>query len=208
MIIRHNAPRQIALARFSGAGSRSLFDAYANAEMRGFNGFGVADGPASGLVAIGKVRLAYGAGGAVLAIVPINWQDLIAKFNPLRMLFTPETLDTPEKAALAKSYSVLGDQIDDWADRKYQWAKAGRRDDGTPYSWAQWADLGQTYLDAIVYQSSLPVTDGFVTNAAIALRESAKAVADIPQPWKWPGWVQAVAVVAVGAYLYNTFRPR
>lgn len=40
MIIRHAAPRRVALSQFSGAGSRSLFDKYAKAEMRGFSGFG------------------------------------------------------------------------------------------------------------------------------------------------------------------------
>jgi hypothetical protein len=209
MILRHRGNPQNALAGLSGAGTRTLFDgleAYAQAEMRGF---GVFDPAVSAVGVIAKVRLAYGAGGALQAIIPLDFKDLIAKSNPLTRLFPPEILVSPSKGALAKSYKDLGALIDDWAGRKYQWASQGKRDDGTPYSWARWADLGKTYMDTILYQSALPVTDGFAANAVTSIAEFINSLRTVFTPTEWPTWAKVaagLAGVAAVAYVVNTVR--
>ena len=208
MIVRHNTSRLAALGAYSGAGERALFDKYENVEMRGFGAFGALDPATSALAVIAKVRLAYGAGGLIQKIVPLDAQDLIAKSNPLTTLFTPQILVSPSKGALAKSYKDLGANIDDWADRKYRWASMGKRDDGTPYSWRQWGDLGQVYLDSIIYLSSLPVTDGFAANAATSIKEFFVSLYAITQPTEWPDWAKfaaGLAGIAALAYVYRTF---
>lgn len=197
MIVRHNASRLSALGALSGAGSRALFDKYENVEMRGFDGaFGAFDPATAALGVIAKVRLAYGAGGALQAIVPLDWQDAIAKSSLLTRLFTPEILVSPSKGALAKAYRDLGAQIDDWADRKYRWAQQGKRDDGSAYGWKQWGDLGETYLNSIVYLSKLPVTDGLLTNALISVKEFLQSLATVFTPTEWPLWAKAAAGLA------------
>ena len=210
MIVRHNASRLSALGAFSGAGSRALFDKYENVEMRGFDGaFGAFDPPTAAVGVIAKVRLAYGAGGALQAIIPLDWQDLIAKSNPLTLLFTPQILVSPSKGALAKTYKELGAQIDDWANRKYRWASQGKRDDGTAYSWEQWAELGKVYLNSAIYLSSLPVTDGFAANALTVIADFIESFRRVFTPTEWPVWAKVAAVIAgagVLAYTVNTFR--
>lgn len=204
MIVRHNASRMAALGSFSGAGARSLFDKYENVEMRGFGGaFGAFDPATAALGVIAKVRLAYGAGGALQAIVPLDWQDAIAKSNLLTTLFTPQILVSPSKGALAKAYKDLGTQIEDWADRKYRWARAGRRDDGSAYSWSQWAELGKVYLNSIIYLSSLPVTDGFLGNALTSIKEFLQSLATMFTPMEWPVWAKVAAgLVGLAAVAY------
>jgi hypothetical protein len=211
MIIRHSTSRTSALGQLSGAGARSLFDgldAYAAAEMRGFSGFGARDATLSALGVIGKVRLAYAAGGAVQAIIPLDFQDLLAKSNPLTALFTPDVLVSPSKGALAKAYRDLGVQIDDWANRKYRWAQAGRRDDGSSYSWKQWADLGQVYLGSIQSYTKIAATDSFMANAITSMAEFVESIRQVFTPTEWPGWAKAaagLAGLAALAYITGTF---
>jgi hypothetical protein len=210
MIVRHNASRLSALGAFSGAGSRALFDKYENVEMRGFGGaFGAFDPPTAAVGVIAKVRLAYGAGGALQKIFPLDWQDALSRAVPVVDLLIPGILTSPSKGALAKSYKDLGAQIDDWAGRKYRWASQGKRDDGTAYSWEQWAELGKVYLNSAIYQSSLPVTDGFAANALTAIADFIDSFRRVFTPTEWPTWAKVAAVIAgagVIAYTVNTFR--
>lgn len=212
MIIRHAQPRQVALGQLSGAGARSLFDGleeYANAEMRGFGAF---DPATSALGVITKVKLAYTAGGGLIQVVPLDFNDLLLTGNPffqIHKLIDPDAFASPSKNALAKSYKDLGAQIDDWADRKYRWAKTGRRDDGTPYSWKQWGELGEVYLNSITYLSALPVSNGLFANAAQSVKEFIQSIANLFTPSEWPTWAKVAAglagLVAV-AYIVNTVR--
>ena len=206
MIIRHAGPPQVALSRFSGSSEWFLFDRYAQAEMRGF---GAWDPSITALSVIGKVRLAYGAGGFLLKIVPLDWQDLLSKAAPTIDLILPGVLVSPSLGAIAKSYRDLGANIDDWASRKYRWAKAGKRDDGTPYSWKQWGELGQVYLNSVTYLSLLPVTDGFFADALQSVKEFLQSIANLFTPSEWPTWAKVaagLAGVAAVAYVINTVR--
>ena len=219
MIIRHAGPRTVALNAFTGAGERALFEEYARAEMQGFGGaFGAAD-PANGsLLVVAKLRLAYAAGGALQQIFPLDWEDVLGKalqFNWAAPLmgqnivgtYFAKALQSPGKAALAKNYKDLGLLIDDFADRKRRWAAAGTRDDGTPYSWKQWGDLAEVYLNSIVYYSKLPVTDGFIVNATLSIRDFLLDLPKVFQPTKWPTWLKVAAGlvgVAAAAYIIRT----
>lgn len=204
MIIRHAGPRAVALNAFAGAGERALFEEYARAEMQGFGGaFGQVDTAAAAVALIGKVRLAYGAGGAVQKIFPLDWQDALSRAVPVVDLLIPGMLTSPSKGALAKTYRELGVLIDDWTGRKFRWASQGKRDDGTPYSWQQWGDLGKTYLDSIIYNSALPLTDGFIANAFQALKEFLASLRTVFTPTEWPLWAKAAVTLAgVGAVAY------
>jgi hypothetical protein len=211
VIIRHAGSRRSALSSFSGSNEWFLFDGlekYRDVEWRGFGAWDPATA-ARGVVF--KVKLAYGAGGGLQSIFPIDWQDTLAQQPLLSVveLFIPGIFTSPSKGAMAKAYRDLGAQIDDWADRKFRWAQAGRRDDGTSYSWKQWGDLGQVYLDSITYQASLPVTNGLWANAATSVKEFIQSVLSIFQPTEWPTWAKVAAGVvglAAVAYIVNSGR--
>lgn len=213
MIVRHGYPSNAAaLAGLSGAGGRALFEKFDQVEMRGFGAYGAFgewDPAISALGVKAKVRLAYGAGGAVQSLFPLDWQDALGKAMPVVSLFVPGIFTSPSKGALAKAYRDLGDKIDRWGTVHYEWAKAGKRDDGTPYSWSQWADLGKVYLDSIVYLSALPLTDGFLASGFQSVREFAESVRRLFTPAEWPTWAKVAAglagAVAV-AYIFNTVR--
>jgi hypothetical protein len=210
MIVRHNyaTPAQ-ALNRFSGSSEWFLFDKYDRVEMRGFDAFGAVDTAIAALGVITKVKLAYGAGGLLLKIFPVDFEDLVAKAAPAVDLLLPGMLTSPSKGAISKTYRDLGALIDDWASRKYRWAQAGKRDDGTAYSWKQWGELGKVYLDSVVYTAGLPIGDGYFANAAQAIKEFIESLIKFFQPTEWPTWAKVAAglagAVAV-AYVINTVR--
>lgn len=196
--------RLAALQSMARGGNALMFDAYGEAE-----GGTLAEISARALIA--KVRAAYAAGGVVLKIVPVDWQDFVRKSNPLIGLVSDDALVSPSKAAIAKNYRDLAQQIDRWADVYFAWAKAGRRDDGTAYSWARWGQYGRELLDTILYYSKMPVTDGFAANALQAAREFVGSVGQVFTPSVWPAWVKVAAFVAgagVVAYAFRTFAPK
>lgn len=203
MIIRHRGNPQNALAGLSGAGDRALFDGledYARSEM---HGFGAWDPSTSALIVIAKVRLAYAAGGQLVKLFPMEALDVIAKQLPLTAFYTPELLTSPSQGALAKAYRDLGERIDTWADRNFRWAKQGKRDDGTPYSWERWGELGNTYLDSITYYTRLSVSDNYFLNATQAVKEFVESVRVLFTPTEWPTWAKVAAGLAgVAAVAY------
>lgn len=218
MIVRHNASRLAALGTLSGAGSRALFDKYENVEMHGFGSAFGADPGNNSLLVVAKLRLAYAAGGAVQKIFPLDWEDVIGKAlsynwaNPMMGsvvgTYLADAIKSPGKAALAKEYKNLGAMIDDLSDRKRRWAAAGKRDDGSAFSWQQWGELAQVYLNSIVYYSKMPVTDGFIVNAGLSIKDFFGDLAKVVQPTEWPLWVKvSVGLVGLAAVSYIVRTP-
>lgn len=202
MVRSHAGNRLDALQRLARGGNALMFD-----------GFGAADvlTEAKALALVTKMKLAYAAGGAVQYLFPLDFQDLLARAPGMAVveLFLPDVLRSPSKAAQVKAYSDLGKQIDDWADRKLRWAQAGRRDDGTAYSWQRWGELAQVYLDSILYYSKISVTDGYFANAATAAKEFMQSLVTVFQPTEWPTWAKlaaGAAGLAAVAYFVNTLR--
>lgn len=85
MILRHSAPREIALGQLSGAGARSLFDKYAAAEMHGFGnmasprlkGFGLFDYTPCKFEIQGQMFFAKGCSEYTLALT--NTENLLCE---------------------------------------------------------------------------------------------------------------------------------
>lgn len=98
--------------------------------------------------------------------------------------------------AVRKAMADLGLLIDKWASTYRRWAKAGKRDDGTAYSWTSWVDFGKKeLLSAIAYQTNVAWDSSILNNAIEAAKTTAAqtakavetgiqtAVAVVKSPW-------------------------
>lgn len=54
----------------------------------------------------------------------------------------PGLFSSSTTIAAAGNLKTLGGNVEKWATTYLAWARAGHRDDGSAYSWAQWADFG------------------------------------------------------------------
>jgi hypothetical protein len=62
--------------------------------------------------------------------------------SPDFLLFSWTSSGDYAKQTNTKTMEAIRAQIEKWASTYREWATNGRRDDGTPYSWAQWFDYG------------------------------------------------------------------
>lgn len=69
-------------------------------------------------------------------------------------VFTDPTYFFVGSGSKEQAYAALGNmkpQIDTWATRNLAWARAGKRDDGTAFTWKQWFSLGEVFLNSSSY---------------------------------------------------------
>lgn len=102
--------------------------------------------------------------------------------------------------------------IERWQTVLLEQAKTGVNAAGSPYTWKQWFDLGNTFITEINGIVDLGVQfstfQAHITGARDRIDEWLKALGELPEKLLW--WVPWVigGVVVIGALvLYNTARP-
>ncbi len=92
---------------------------------------------------------------------------------------------------LAKNFAV-------WSTLHLKWAMNGKRDDGSPYSWALWLEGGKVIADGAAYVGGVSWSDSEVANELLAIKQTAS---DAVSPSVWPLWAKVgigLGVAAVG----------
>jgi hypothetical protein len=137
-------------------------------------------------LAVAKVTAAYAAGGVVLSMPNPNILLGMAggQYNWVAEGYRLQS-------TVQKVYLALGKSIWDWAIKYKGWAAAGKRDDGSSYSWGQWYEHGKTLLDSIVYQAGVYVDPTIGTAFVDAIKATGQ---QLLSPSKWPWWMQLAAV--------------
>ena len=113
-----------------------------------------------------------------------------------------------------KGYKDLRPTIDTWKTKLRRWAKAGKRDDGSTYTWTSWFDWGKelarlasSYSGDIWDASPLLVVGRTISatasDTADCVRNPLKCAPKILPWWVWP-----IGAGAVGLFLYRTFGRR
>jgi hypothetical protein len=151
-----------------------------------------------------EVRAAYRRGAVRVGLSLDNVASLLAlaPLGPLGGLLTPLVASQAQQD-LEKQLRQLAQDIAKWSGKYLSWARAGRREDGSTYSWALWQSYKDTYLSPFL-ERLLQET----VSSSVVLRFAAEVVgetatealdvaATVAQPWKWPTWAK-VAVPAVG----------
>lgn len=144
---------------------------------------------------IEKVRLAYGS--ALLSLMnngvsPTSQQGI--DFNKLGAVY-----------------------IEDWANRRAQWALNGQRDDGSSYTLERWVTEGQGYAQDASYRAGLAFdssTFGLALATAKAIPgnipgDLSNAYNAVTSPSQWP-WYVTVGLGGVALFyasrIYKNFR--
>jgi len=198
----YNAYRQIQTAILVPV--RRPRGAAALADLPTFGAFGVeaqssAVDLAKAQLAIAELRAGYAVGAVKLSIVTVG--------TPYEMLWNwvvGPTDAQQERDHLRELYRQLGKQIDSWATDLYAYAKTGIGGAGQPYTWDEWASLGNDLADQVVAIPGVAWNVSTFKNALGWLKQ----VKDIaPNPTLWPTWLKVVAgiaAVAGGAYVLNS----
>ena len=136
-------------------------------------------------VAVAKVTAAYAAGGVAVSMPNPNILMGSALFQ-LDWAVEGYRL----QSTVQKVYLDLGKNVWDWATKYKGWAAAGKRDNGTPYSWGQWYEHGKTLLDSIVYQTGVYLDPTIATAFIDAVRATGQQLIN---PTQWPWWLRLAA---------------
>lgn len=105
------------------------------------------------------------------------------------------SLSSSSTDAAKAAMRELGPKIDTWATTYRRWAEAGKRDDGTKYTWSEWVKYGQQLLqtpkthagvawDANIVNAAVTTAKQTVVTVAQGVETVAKTAADIAtSPW-------------------------
>lgn len=119
--------------------------------------------------------------------------------------------DSAAQNTASANLSKLSVQIDEWAGKLRRWAEAGRRDNGTAYTPAQWFQYGRELGNAVatqwgaLFDASLFSAPANARAAAVATVRDVKAVAtDVDT---WPTLLKVGIGLAALAVLYPYLSP-
>lgn len=111
-------------------------------------------------------------------------------------------VETSQQEATAADVDTLSGQIMVWKGQERQWAIAGQRPDGSPFSWDEWATEAQAIVDAInaygpyfndgsALQVVIDTAEATAGDAVDALEGGVKQLGKLGDlllsPWVW--WV-------------------
>lgn len=168
----------------------------------GYSEFGGVDQTTAAAQAVSEVRSAYDRGWVAVQANPdaLVRLSVLGALGPLSALFNwLPWFESTQEATLKNVYTSLGNQIDDWAGRRLQWAIQGHRDDGSAYGWPQWTDQGKVISDAIQYYLNESVNGSVFLAVINAVKQT---VHDVTTPTAWPTWLKVgVGLVGVGTVL-------
>ncbi|MFN7132664.1 MAG: hypothetical protein ACK4N5_11325 [Myxococcales bacterium] len=120
-------------------------------------------------------------------------------------------LTSSQQAAAEKAMKDLAPLVVKWRGTYRTWARNGKRDDGSSYTWKRWAEHGEKDLLSAVRTYTSAHYDGSSVRAVLKAAEAtvadtAAVVKTVANPLKWPWWVKAgvslglgIVVVAVAA---------
>jgi hypothetical protein len=151
-----------------------------------------------------------GTAGAVLgAMGPLGWLGGLASA-------AEELLANDAQKRAAAALREIADEVPRWMGpdgEVYRWAQQGRRDNGTPFSVAQWLELGNAIASSLAYginevhkASTLEVfedtVDATAEELAARARDLADKVPDVPGTlWDMLDWKVKAGLIASGGVL-------
>lgn len=135
----------------------------------------------------------------------LGWAEDLPSFLPGVALvqLADELLSSEAQEQVAGAHRRAAAEVAEWMGpdgEKYRWALRGRRDDGSPYSVAQWVDLGNDFASMFatafneVHEAStlgdlVQTADATEEELAAAGRKILKGVSDaagaVVGPWDW-----------------------
>jgi hypothetical protein len=118
-------------------------------------------------------------------------------------------------AAIRDSMTDLEPQIDTWASTLRGYAEAGKRGDGSTYTYAQWFAHGRDLASALARYSGEVIDSSRFSAAGEALYATASdvgtAAVAVANVTAWPAWVKlavGAGVLGGGLVLLRPYLPR
>ena len=84
-----------------------------------------------------------------------------------------------------------------WNTTFLAWAYNGKRDDGTAYSWGEWADFGYTLISQANTQANISYDYSYLNSLIATIKQTYK---DIATPSSWPIWAK---LLLAGGVVYG-----
>jgi hypothetical protein len=104
-------------------------------------------------------------------------------------------------------------KIDDWERTLRTFAERGYKDDGRPYSWAEWANYGAELIADLTYIAGCAADEGLIAvllrtadATARTVEDAGSAVANVANIGAWGTGTKMIAALGLGLLLVVRLR--